>query len=57
MEHHPEVIAAIGEVDRTLIWDSMERTPLANLATAERMASGEEALRAALREGASHRAA
>lgn len=55
MEHHPGVIAAVGDVDRTLIWDSMERTPLANLATAETMAEGEEALRAALQEAAAHK--
>lgn len=57
MEHHPGVIAAVGDVDRTLIWDSMERTPLANLATAEVMAGGEDALRLALHEAAAHKPA
>lgn len=52
MEHQPRVFAAIGDVDRSLIWDSMERTPLANLATVESMAQGEDGVRAALREAA-----
>ena len=52
MQHHPAVLAAVGDVDRSLIWDSMERTPLANLATSEIMGGGEGALRAALREAA-----
>lgn len=53
MEHHPDVLAAVGDVDRTLIWCAMERTPLENLAVAEGLNAGEEELRAALREAAS----
>lgn len=47
--NRPEVLAAVAEVDRTLIWDAMERTPLANLALAEGLAQDEDALRDALR--------
>lgn len=38
MEHHPQVLAAVGDVDRTLIWCARERTPLENLAEAGQMA-------------------
>lgn len=56
MEHHPDVLAAVGEVDRTLIWCAMERTPLENLAVAQGLSAGEEDLRAALREAANQAA-
>lgn len=49
MEHRPDVIAAVADVDRTLIWDAMERTPLDNLRLAESLAGDEDDLRAALR--------
>lgn len=49
MAHRPEVIAAVADVDRTLIWDAMERTPLTNLQLAESLAQDEDALRDALR--------
>lgn len=49
MAHHPEVIVAVADVDRTLIWDAMERTPLTNLQLAESLAQDEDALRDALR--------
>lgn len=49
MEHRPDVIAAVADVDRTLIWDAMERTPLENLRLAESLAGDEDDLRAALR--------
>jgi hypothetical protein len=49
MTHRPEVIAAVADVDRTLIWDAMERTPLTNLQLAESLAQDEAALRDALR--------
>ena len=49
MEHRPDVIAAVADVDRTLIWDAMERSPLENLRLAESLAGDEDDLRAALR--------
>lgn len=49
MEHRPDVIAAVADVDRTLIWDAMERSPLDNLRLAESLAGDEDDLRAALR--------
>lgn len=49
MVHRPDVIAAVADVDRTLIWDAMERTPLANLQLAESLAQDENALRDTLR--------
>jgi hypothetical protein len=47
--HRPEVIAAVADVDRTLIWDAMERTPLTNLRLAESLAQDEDALRDTMR--------
>lgn len=49
MEHRPDVIAAVADVDRTLIWDAMERSPLDNLRLAESLACDEDDLRGALR--------
>lgn len=49
MEHRPDVIAAVADVDRTLIWDAMDRSPLDNLRLAEDLAGDEDDLRAALR--------
>ena len=37
-EHHPLVLAAVADVDRSLIWSMQENTPLANLDNAARMA-------------------
>ena len=51
MANRPEVIAAVADVDRTLIWDALDRSPLENLAHAERLASNEAALRATLSQG------
>jgi hypothetical protein len=49
MAHRPDVIAAVADVDRTLIWDAMERSPLTNLQLAEGLVQDEDALRDALR--------
>ena len=50
VEHRPDVLAAVADVDRTLIWDAMERTPLDNLRLAESLSGDEDALRDALRD-------
>ncbi len=55
MEHRPDVIAPdviapVADVDRTLIWDAMERAPLDNLRPAESLSGDEDALRDALRD-------
>jgi hypothetical protein len=50
MEHRPELIAAVGDVDRTLVWAAMARTPLENLAVAHSLQASEKALREALRQ-------
>jgi hypothetical protein len=49
MVHRPDVIAAVADVDRTLIWDAMQRTPLTNLQLAESLAQDEDTLRDTLR--------
>ncbi|HMU41306.1 MAG TPA: hypothetical protein PKE31_20020 [Pseudomonadota bacterium] len=48
MTNRCEVIAAVADVDRTLIWDAMDRTRLANLQVAESLVQDEDALRDAL---------
>lgn len=37
-EHHPLVLAAVADVDRSLIWSMQENTPLENLENCSRMA-------------------
>lgn len=51
--HDPEVLAAVADVDRSLIWAAMRRTPWENLAECARMVNS----LVSLRERATTRAA
>lgn len=43
--HDPDVLAAVADVDRSLIWSALESTPLARLARCSENARGIERLR------------
>ena len=45
--HDPDVLAAVGDVDRSLIWDALECSPLERLARCSENANGIERLRGA----------
>jgi hypothetical protein len=49
MEHHPRVLAAVGDVDRSLIWDAMGQRPIDRLLGNERMASDIASMQEAMR--------
>src|SRR5262245_26151944 len=50
MEHHPETLAAVGDVDRSLIWGAFEEPPLERLARSAQQARFYERLKQHLGE-------
>jgi glutathione S-transferase len=49
-EKYPQTLAAVGDVDRSLIWEAMEESPLQRLAHSAQMARFYERLSEQVRE-------
>ena len=50
MERDPQTLAAVGDVDRSLIWQSFEEPPLERLAQSARQARAYERMKLRLQE-------